>query len=487
MTITPKTTVHTLLKEHPFLLDFLADYHPEFKKLTNPVLRRTVGRMATLDTVAEQGNVPLDQLMNDIAAEIEKKTGTRPQIANVADAETIDPARLEALHAIVRDLHAGRSVDEVRPRFEELIADVEATEIAAMEQKLIEGGVPEDEVKRLCDVHVEVFADALEEHEPLDVPAGHPIDTFQRENRALLQVTNSLRKVAEKIGEPPVREEWERLKPALGGALDRLLEIDKHYLRKENQLFPFLEKHGVEGPTKVMWSLHDDIRGLLKQARAALAEDEAAIAVSAAQAVAKMADDMVTKEEKVLYPMAADTLDEEEWRQIRAGEKEIGYALIGDVPSWPDAAAAAAGEAAAPPAAAPSGAIPLTTGALTPDQLAMMLTVLPVDISYVDENDEVRFYSEGERVFPRSPGVIGRKVQNCHPPASVHKVQEIIDAFRAGEKDVAEFWIQLGDRFVHIRYFAVRDSSGTYRGTVEMVQDATHVRALEGQRRLVDW
>ncbi len=507
MTITPKTTVHSLLKEHPFLLDFLAEYHPEFKKLTNPVLRRTVGRMATLDTVAEQGNVPLDQLMNDIAAEIEKKTGTRPQIANVADAETIDPARLEALHAIVRDLHAGRSADEVRPRFEELIADVEATEIAAMEQKLIEGGVPENEVKRLCDVHVEVFADALAEHEPLHVPAGHPIDTFQRENRALLQVTNSLRKVAEKIGEPPAREEWERLKPALSDALDRVLEIDKHYLRKENQLFPFLERHGMEGPTKVMWSLHDDIRGLVKRARAALAEDEAATALSAAQAAAKMAADMVTKEEKVLYPMAADTLSDEEWRQIRAGEEEIGYALIGDVPSWPDGAAAAAGDAAAPSApapsaatppaaapaaatpsaAAPSGAIPLTTGALTPEQLDMMLTVLPVDISYVDENDEVRFYSEGERVFPRSPGVIGRKVQNCHPPASVDKVQEIIDTFRAGEKDVAEFWIQLGDRFVHIRYFAVRDSSGTYRGTVEMVQDATHVRALEGQRRLVDW
>ncbi len=312
MTITPKTTVHSLLKEHPFLLDFLAEYHPEFKKLTNPVLRRTVGRMATLDAVAEQGNVPLNQLMLDIAAEIEKKTGARPQVADVVDAETIDPARLEALHAIVKDLHTGRSVDEVKPRFGELIADVEATEIAAMEQKLIEDGVPEEEVKRLCDVHVEVFSDALEEHEPLHVPAGHPIDTFQRENRALLQVTNSLRKVTDKIGEPPAREEWERLKPALSDALDRVLEIDKHYLRKENQLFPFLERHGMEGPTKVMWSLHDDIRGLVKRARAALAEDEAATALSAAQAAAKMAADMVTKEEKVLYPMAADTLSDEE-------------------------------------------------------------------------------------------------------------------------------------------------------------------------------
>ena len=165
MTITPKTTVHTLLKEHPFLLDFLAGYHPEFKKLTNPVLRRTVGRMATLDAVAEQGNVPLNQLMLDIAAEIEAKTGTRPEIADKPGADSIDPARLEELHAIVKDLHAGKTVEEVKPRFEELIKDVEATEIAAMEQKLIEGGVPDSEVKRLCDVHVQVFADALEGHE----------------------------------------------------------------------------------------------------------------------------------------------------------------------------------------------------------------------------------------------------------------------------------------------------------------------------------
>ena len=492
MTITPKTTVHTLLKEYPFLLDFLAAYHPEFKKLTNPVLRRTVGRMATLDTVAEQGNVPLNQLMLDIAAEIEKKTGSRPDVADAPGVDSIDPARLDELHAIVKELHAGKSVDEVKPRFEELIKDVEATEIAAMEQKLIEGGVPDSEVKRLCDVHVQVFADALEGHEPVKVPAGHPIDTFQRENQALLQVTASLRKVAEKIGEPPVREEWERLKPALAGVLDRLLETDKHYLRKENQLFPFLEKHGVEGPSKVMWAIHDDIRALLKQARAALAEDEAALAVSTSQAVAKMADDMVTKEERVLYPMAIDTLSDDEWRAIRAGEDEIGYALIGDVPSWPAGAAAAAGAAAgAGPSAAvlpdEGGLLSLTTGALTLEQLNLMLTALPVDISFVDENDEVRFYSEGERIFPRSPGVIGRKVQNCHPPASVHKVQEIVDAFRAGEKDVAEFWIEMQGKFLHIRYFAMRAPDGAYRGTVEMVQDVTHIRALEGQRRLVDW
>ena len=497
ITITPKTTIHTLLKEYPFLLDFLAAYHPEFKKLTNPVLRRTVGRMATLDTVAEQGNVPLNVLTQDIADEVERKTGARPPIADVADAETIDPARLAELHAIVKDLHAGKTVDEVKPRFEELIQDVEATEIAAMEQKLIEGGVPDTEVKRLCDVHVQVFADALAGHEPISVPAGHPLDTFQRENQALLQVTASLRKVAEAIGEPPDGAAWGRLKGALSDTVERLADVDRHYLRKENQLFPFLEDHGVEGPSKVMWSIHDDIRDLIKQARQTISADDAGLAVSTCLALAKMVDDMVTKEEQVLHPMAADTLSDEEWAKIRAGEGDIGYAFIEGVPDWPARPKDEAGAAGAPAdtaagagqaaAAAGDGLLALKTGGLSLEELNLVLGVLPIDFQYVDEHDRVRFYSEGHRIFPRSPGVIGRKVQNCHPPQSVHKVQQIVDAFRAGEKDTAEFWIEMQGKFLHISYFAVRDEGGDYRGVVETVQDVTAIRALEGQRRLLDW
>ena len=164
------------------------------------------------------------------------------------------------------------------------------------------------------------------------------------------------------------------------------------------------------------------------------------------------------------------------------------------MPAWPAAGAAAeAGAAGAPAgaaeagAAAPAGLLALNTGELALEELNLVLGVLPIDFQYVDEHDKVRFYSEGHRIFPRSPGVIGRKVQNCHPPASVHKVQQIIDAFRAGEKDTAEFWIEMQGKFLHIRYFAVRDGGGDYRGVVETVQDVTAIRALEGQRRLLDW
>ena len=218
------------------------------------------------------------------------------------------------------------------------------------------------------------------------------------------------------------------------------------------------------------------------------AEDNAEQAALSSEWLAQTIDDMVTKEEKILFPMAIEMLAGDEWVEIRAGEGEVGYALIGAVAPWPaDSETPVAPQAGPAASGGPSGLLDLTTGALTREQIDLMLGALPMDISFVDEHDQVRYYSEGERIFPRSPAVIGRKVQNCHPPSSVDKVQEIIDAFRSGEKSTADFWIPYQGRFVHIRYFAMRDASGAYQGTLETVQDVTAIRALEGQRRLVDW
>ena len=495
LTITPKTTVHTLLKEYPFLLEYLAGYHPEFGKLTNPVLRRTMGRMATLDKAAQLANVPLNQLMNDLAGEIAAKTGVRPEIADMPGVDTVDPARLAELAAIVAELHAGKTAEEVKPRFEELIADVEATEIAAMEQQLIEGGVPADDVKRLCDVHVQVFADALEGHAAVSAPPGHPLDTFQRENQALLQVTASLRKVAEAIGEPPAPDAWGRLKSALAGTVDRVAEVNAHYLRKENQLFPYLEAHGVEGPSKVMWAIHDDVRALIKQAardhrrrqRRSRGEHLPGARQDGRRHGEQRREGAPPHGHR--HPERRGVGgDPRRRRRDRLRLHQRGAGVAGGGPGGGHGGGAEAGAAGAPAGpATPAGLLALTTGGLDLEQLNLMLTLLPIDVQFVDEHDQVLFYSEGERIFPRSPGVIGRKVQNCHPPASVHKVQQIIDAFRAGDKSTAEFWIELGGKFLHIRYFAVRDASGAYRGVVEMAQDVTGIRALEGQRRLLDW
>ena len=233
-------------------------------------------------------------------------------------------------------------------------------------------------------------------------------------------------------------------------------------MRKENQLFPFLERHGIEGPSKVMWALHDDIRAVIRELRAALDGADPDAAVQQAEVLATMGDDMIYKEEKILFPMAMDNLAEWEWIETRQGEDEIGYALVGEPSAWPNVQVEVdGGRAAAGAALVSEGELALDTGVLTLEQLNLMLRRLPVDVTFVDENERVRYYSEGERVFPRSPAVIGRKVENCHPPASVYKVEQILEAFHSGEKDVAEVWIELGGKFVHLRYFALRHGDGT--------------------------
>jgi DUF438 domain-containing protein len=270
----------------------------------------------------------------------------------------------------------------------------------------------------------------------------------------------------------------------IGRTIEALEGIDNHYARKENQLFPLLEKHGVTVPPKVMWGVHDEIRGSLKKVRQAVSKRDAQALPQAAAELSRTAAEMIYKEEKVLFPLSFETLTQEDWQEVRRGEDELGYAFAQPGSEWPETSDEA-GEAVLPFGA--DALLSLDTGALSLEQINLMLTHLPVDISFVDENDEVRYYSGGERHFPRSPAVIGRKVQNCHPPGSVHIVERILREFKAGKKDTAEFWIQLHGKFLHIRYFALRDTDGNYRGCLEAGQDITEIRKLEGEQRLLSW
>ena len=391
--------------------------------------------------------------------------------------------RLEVLKQLIKDLHAGAAFDEIKRRFGELTKDVSPGEVAEMEQALIAEGMPEEEIKRLCDVHAALFADLLKQPAGPQVGEGHPVYTFKLENEALGTVARELRAKLTGLGDPPDDGKLAQQAGDIRALLDKLAEIEKHYLRKENQLFPVMERIGITGPPKVMWAVHEDIRGLLKGTWQALDSGEAASVAASGIAFLDKLEDMIFKEENILFPMVLEKFSDENWQAVRTGEEEIGYALI----EAPDAAKAVT-RPAKPAAPEHKDALGLSTGALTLEQVDLMLTHLPVDVSFVDEKDEVRYYSDvKDRIFPRSPGVIGRKVQDCHPPASVKIVQNILDAFRSGEKDTAEFWIELQGRFLHVRYFAVRDSSGTYRGTLEVSQDVTGIRGLKGERRLLDW
>ncbi len=303
-----------------------------------------------------------------------------------------------------------------------------------------------------------------------------------RENRAAEVVVGDLRRALDTIGDPPDGEAFAAARDEFGGLFEKLAEIDRHYLRKENQLFPALEARGVLGPSRVMWGIHDEIRDNLKKVRRQIAESKAAELVSTLPKLLTAIADMVYKEDNILFPMALEKLSEDDWTAVATGEDEVGYAWI-EPP-----AAATAKTAGAAVAAAPAESLTLDTGVLSPEQVNLLLKHLPLDITFVDEDDRVAYFSKGsERIFDRSPGIIGRRVQNCHPPDTVHVVNRILEALRSGERDSAEFWIDLHGRFVDIRYFAVRDSEGAYRGCIEVSQDVTGIRDLEGQRRLLDW
>lgn len=493
MNVTTATTIYDLANAYPYVLDWLAGYDAHFDNLRNPALFNTMARVATIGHAAEMAGRAPDEMLDAIRTEIARHEILAEEAADAPGA-TVDPeaaaARQEALKSIIRKLHDGEPVEQVKAEFDQLIAGIDSAEIARMEQALIADGMPVEDVQRLCDVHVTVFKEALDSKPSAVVEEGHPLDSYQRENAVATELVADLNLSLAELSTAQDVDARAALLAQVSAGLEQLAQIDIHFARKENQLFPPLEKHGVEGPTKVMWALDDDIRGRIKSARALLAAGDAVSAAATLPETLKMVDDMVYKEEKILFPTALSVLTADEWAAMAAGDAQIGYA-------WAEGPAGdAARDSAAVPvfsaqgaAAGPSGELllPLPTGALTLAQLDLLFRVLPFDVTYVDENDQVRFYSEGERVFPRSPGVIGRQVRNCHPPKSLAKVEAILAAFRAGEKDTAEFWIELGPKFVHIRYIALRDQAGAYKGCLEVVQDATHVRGLEGQRRIAEW
>jgi DUF438 domain-containing protein len=272
------------------------------------------------------------------------------------------------------------------------------------------------------------------------------------------------------------------------------MDVDKHYRRKENLLFPFLEKHNVTGPPTVMWGKHDEIRQQLGVAQEALQESETMDAGEAESVIdlalrpaADAIEDMIYKEEQILFPMCLDTLSEQEWHQIYRQSIEIGFCLYDPSDEWSPSEAIEESPVATDSQPAEHG-IQLPSGSMTVEELTQVLNSIPFDLTFVDKNDRVRYFTQGkERIFDRNRAILGRKVQQCHPPKSVHMVERILDDFRSGKESRAPFWIEMGGRFIHIEYLALRDGDGNYLGTMEVSQDLTDKRALEGEQRLLSY
>lgn len=400
--------------------------------------------------------------------------------------------RQEILKQIIKDLHSGVPVERLQKKFARLIREVSPEEIAAMENALIEEGFPPEEIQRLCDVHAQVFEKSLRKTKKASNIPGHPVYTFLEENRHARQLIKKINRSAKRF----VRKGFAaNYKAKMLEDYQQLKAIIRHYERKENQLFPILEAKKFSGPTKVMWGKHDEIREHFRAVDKIIAAEQWEALYRQVKTLTAAIKRMIFLEEKILFPTAMKKLGDAEWAHIKRGGQEIGYAWVTPSSLWEAdlvqrSAIQATDTEKEPEEAAPQAEtrVSLDEGALTAEQIRLLLKNLPLDITFVDENDRVRFYSATEdRIFPRSPNIIGRSVQNCHPPKSVHIVNSIIESFKNKEKQVAEFWIQKEGLFIHIRYFPVYDKQGEYRGVVEATQEVSHIRSLEGERRILDW
>lgn len=388
--------------------------------------------------------------------------------------------RQKVLKELISQLHNGKSVDEVKDRFAAVFGDVSAEEIAQAEQALITNGLPVSEVQRLCDVHAAVFKGFIEEiHQPSDpseIP-GHPANTFKRENRGIEKLTGEIREQFALLPDSGSKKK-------IAVSLEQLTQIDHHYLKKENLLFPYMEQYGITAPPKVMWGVDDEIRAQLKEVLGKLKAKDAAQLQEAIVALLDKITEMIFKEENILLPMLLENLTQDEWKRIADESGELGYCLIDHVPVWTPVGKKET-ETVQQEEAAP-GVITLPTGVLKTEELVRMLDTLPIDITFVDKDDTVKYFSQGaERIFPRTKAVVGRKVANCHPPASVHIVEKLIEDFKTGRKDNEDFWIDMGERYILIRYFAVRNEKSEYLGVLEVTQNIRPIQAIMGEKRLV--
>jgi DUF438 domain-containing protein len=393
--------------------------------------------------------------------------------------------RQQKMKEVIRELHAGKTVEEVKEKFAEVIDGVSPKEISMMEVELVKEGLPIEEIQYLCDVHAEVFKGSLDEiHHPEQVP-GHPIYTFKKENRALEDLMD--KEIAASLDLFKEDDSKDNIYKLLEG-INLLWDIDKHYSRKENLIFPYLEKYGVTAPPKVMWGVDDEIRAKIKDVKLELTnyKGNKEVVVEKLNDTLHQIKEMIYKEENILFPMSLETLTEDEWITIYKESEEIGYCLIVPEDEWEYKRIKTQEKEEELVDEVLDGHIRFENGSLSVEQLRAIFEVIPGEVSFVDHNNKVRFFSKGEdRIFARTKAVIGREVENCHPPKSAHVVDKIIDDFRNGVKDSEDFWIDNGEMFILIRFFAVRNEKGEYLGTLEYVQNVAPIRKLEGEKRIL--
>jgi DUF438 domain-containing protein len=398
--------------------------------------------------------------------------------------------RKAKLKELILKLHAGESQDSVQQELVQTLGTIPYGEVVEVEQELLQEGLPLEEVLKLCDVHSTVLEGNVDLTGSKPIPEGHPVDVLMQENNALATVVDEANARLSTLATVDDAE-IEATTLNLTALFNQLIDVDKHYLRKEYLLFPYLEKTGVTGPPKVMWGKHDEIRDLLKGGLEVLktpgiTKEEllASTEIVLRPAIQGVAD-MIVKEDEILFPMLMDALSDADWYEVQKQSLEIGFCLYDPLTEWAPPGIEAAGP---DEVQQQGGRIQLPTGSFSVQDLLAILNTLPIDVTFVGSDDKVKYFSQSsERIFQRNRAILNRDVRHCHPPASAHIVDKILEDFKSGRQDRAPFSINMGGKMIHIEYFALRDDGGEYLGTLEVSQDLTGYRALEGEQRILSY
>ena len=411
----------------------------------------------------------------------------------------IDLDKMQAVLDIETRYVTGKiTLEEGRKEVAERVGKIRPFHLAFIEQTLIEH-TDEECIRENMAQKIQLFEGYMDYSRP-NVPEDHPLSRYYQENEEMKRL---LLAVEDLVQYPVIKNQWLEL-------FDQLRKYPIHYSRKQNQLYPLLEQKGFDRPTTTMWTFDDMVRDNIRDAYNLLEAGNEEEFIKSCKKLVFYGRDLMEKEETILYPTSYAMITAEEFEDMKEGDLEIGYAFftpaekrvkgttVAGKPT--DTSASSTPEAAGFAAdlqqllskygysAGGSEKLDVTTGKLTLEQINLIYQHLPFDISFVDENELVCFYSDTDhRIFPRSKNVIGRQVMNCHPRKSAHVVREVIDKLRSGEQDKAEFWINKPGFFIYIIYVAVRDAEGNFRGVIEVMQDCTHIRSLEGSQTLLKW
>lgn len=395
--------------------------------------------------------------------------------------------RLKDLLAFTLGIMNGEDGKMLIEKYKDAIENITPNDMLKLEDKQMQMGLSPDQIKSDIEKIINVFFKSLDSYQWKKPDDGSFLFYLMLENEAFTFKLNQVKKSLKKY-KGCEELEFIKLKSELLPYFKKFQEFDSHYVKKENILFPYLEEFWDSyRPLKVMWSLHDDIRKCLKELISMLESDK-----TEWQDFNKILGKyyslvfrMIQKENIIIFPVATETVNNDTWLQMHIQSFEYPFPFI-EAPEKPtDIKQKSISKETN---IAETGNIVSETGNLSVEQVLLAFNHLPVDITIVDENDKVVFFNKAkDRFFPRSPAIVGRAVQNCHPPESVHIVEKIVEEFRAGEKNKADFWIQMKGKFILIQYFALRDETSNYKGVIEVSQDVTEIRKLEGEKRLLDW